>query len=168
MMTGADVVKIVSLFEDAGIAFRVDGGWGIDALVGEPTRPHDDLDLVIDRQQNEDAIALLANQGFSMHVDQRPVSFILRAADDRRVDIHPVRFDTDGAGWQALPDGSEFSYTPEGLTGTGTIAGHTVRCLTAELQVACHLGYEPDGSDIHDMRLLRNRFGVSLPSLYNR
>jgi len=166
-MSAGDIVEAVGWLEGAGITVWIDGGWGIDALIGEQTRPHDDLDVVIDIEQVEDSIASLAAHGFVMHLDQRPTSFIMRDEDDRRVDFHPVRFDADGGGWQAQPDGSEFYYPPDALSGTGTIGGHPVRCLSAGFQVTCHLPYEPDANDFHDMRLLRDRLGVRLPSPYD-
>lgn len=166
MMHTHDVSDVIALLEHAGIAVWIDGGWGIDALIGEQTRPHDDLDIVIDRVRIEAAIIALSAHGFQLDFDQRPVSFVMRDERDRRVDFHPVRFDADGAGWQALPGGSEFRYAPEGLSGTGTIAGRHVRCLTAEFQVICHLGYEPDAGDFHDMYMLRDRLGITLPSPY--
>jgi lincosamide nucleotidyltransferase A/C/D/E len=168
MMSAADVIDVIALLSDARIAVWVDGGWGIDALIGEQTRPHDDLDLVIDRGRNDDVIAALATYEFLLHLDQRPVSFVMRDARDRRIDFHPVRFDSDGGGWQAQPDGSEFRYSHDGLSGTGTIAGQAVRCLTAEFQVVCHYGYLPDTNDFHDMGLLRDRFGIRLLSPYDQ
>jgi lincosamide nucleotidyltransferase A/C/D/E len=167
-MTGNDVLDVIGWLETAGITVWIDGGWGVDALVGEQTRSHDDLDIVIDRKRNDDAIEILKLHGFRLHHDGRPVSFIVRDEHDRRVDFHPVRFDAKGAGWQALPDGSEFRYSPEGLAGSGTIAGQCVRCITAELQVVSHLGYEPDADDFHDMHVLRDRLDVALPSPYDR
>jgi lincosamide nucleotidyltransferase A/C/D/E len=168
VMTDNDVLDVISWLEEAGITVWIDGGWGIDALISEQTRPHDDLDIVIDRERNDDSIAVLASHGFLVHHDGRPVSVIMRDEHDRRVDFHPVRFDADGAGWQALPDGSEFRYSPEGLAGTGMVDNQPVRCITAELQVISHLGYEPDADDFHDMRLLHDRLGVTLPSPYDR
>jgi hypothetical protein len=41
-----------------------------------------------------------------------------------------------------------------------------VRCLTPELQVRHHLGYEPDADDHHDMQRLAERFGLDLPPPY--
>ena len=39
-------------------------------------------------------------------------------------------------------------------------------CISAEEQVRCHLGYEPDDKDFHDMRLLRDRLGITLSESY--
>jgi lincosamide nucleotidyltransferase A/C/D/E len=36
--------------EKLGIEIWVDGGWGVDALLGEQTRPHKDLDIAIQQK----------------------------------------------------------------------------------------------------------------------
>lgn len=38
--------------------------------------------------------------------------------------------------------------------------GRGIRCLTAEVQVLCHQGYELDADDVHDLEALREAFGV--------
>jgi lincosamide nucleotidyltransferase A/C/D/E len=57
MMSAADVEYCLDVWERAGITVWLDGGWGVDALVGRPTREHDDLDI---------AIALASESRFSM------------------------------------------------------------------------------------------------------
>lgn len=47
MMHAQDVIDIVTRLDAANIAVWLDGGWGVDALIGKQTRPHDDLDVVI-------------------------------------------------------------------------------------------------------------------------
>ena len=94
-MTGNDVIEVVVWLNAADITLWIDGGWGIDALVGEQTRPHDDLDIVINLERNTDAIATLSCHDFLLHHDGRPVSFIMRDEHDRQVDFHPVRFDAE-------------------------------------------------------------------------
>jgi hypothetical protein len=37
----------------AGVEWWVDGGWGVDALLGGETRLHDDLDVVVRREEIE-------------------------------------------------------------------------------------------------------------------
>ena len=104
--------------------------------------------------------------GFVLTVDELPTRCVLRDAGNRRIDIHPVTFDREGGGFQKQPNGSSFRYPPEGLAGSGTIAGRIVRCLSPELQLRCHLAYEPDDDDRHDMRLLCERFGLAVPDVY--
>jgi hypothetical protein len=40
------------------------------------------------------------------------------------------------------PNGMTFRYPPEGFV-SDRIAGRPVRCISAAVQVLCHLGYEP-------------------------
>ena len=47
--------------------------------------------------------------------------------------------------------------------GTGSVAGRRVRCLTPEVQVLVHAGYELTDKDFRELYLLRERFGVELP-----
>lgn len=84
----------------------VDGGWGVDALVGQQTRPHDDLDLVIELADSDRAAAALSELGYTLYEDARPTKFVLRDERDRRVDFHTVTFDAEGGGVQVLQDGS--------------------------------------------------------------
>jgi lincosamide nucleotidyltransferase A/C/D/E len=46
-MTVADVDWYLDLFDRLGIGVWIDGGWGVDALLGEETRPHQDLDIIV-------------------------------------------------------------------------------------------------------------------------
>ena len=46
-MTAERVLQILDTLRSAGVTATVDGGWGVDALVGRETRPHEDLDLVV-------------------------------------------------------------------------------------------------------------------------
>ncbi|WP_237283485.1 nucleotidyltransferase domain-containing protein [Streptomyces alfalfae] len=45
-MTGDDVLFVLTLLRRAKLDVWSGGGWGIDALVGEQTRDHRDLDLM--------------------------------------------------------------------------------------------------------------------------
>ena len=167
MMRSTDVLAILDCLTAASAAVWLDGGWGVDALAGEQTREHDDLDLVIAAEQLPTALVALGALGFTVATDELPTRLVARDPADRRIDFHPVTWDS-GGGHQALPDGRTFRYPPEGFTGRGVVAGRPVACLTAEVQARCHLGYPPDETDYHDMRLLRDRCGVVLPPPYDR
>jgi lincosamide nucleotidyltransferase A/C/D/E len=168
MMTAADTLEILDSLDAAGIPAWLDGGWDVDALVGEQTRPHDDLDLVIALADANAAQAALAALGFVVSADERPTRFVTSDDRDRRVDFHTVVFDEEGGGTQHLRDGTAWRYPPDGFAGQGRIAARIVPCLTAEVQMLCHLGYEPDATDRHDMRLLADRLGLPLPTPYAR
>jgi Aminoglycoside-2''-adenylyltransferase len=46
-MTAKDAIKLYKLFDQHGIKVWIDGGWGVDALLGHQTRKHDDLDIAL-------------------------------------------------------------------------------------------------------------------------
>jgi lincosamide nucleotidyltransferase A/C/D/E len=166
MMGPAEVIEVLDVLGAAEIPVWVDGGWGIDALVGEQTRAHEDLDLVVARAHCARAQDALAPLGFA-HAPEiepgLPARLVLRAGDHRGVDLHPVLFDAAGNGWQELPGGGWGLYPAEGLDAHGEIAGLPVPCLSPELQLRHHLGYALDGKDRHDLEVLGGRYALALP-----
>lgn len=154
-MEAAEVIAVLDLLADAGVACWLDGGWGVDALVGRQTRPHEDLDLVIAVADVAPAIDALQKVGFAVDEDLRPVSFTMCTEDGRKVDFHPVTWDQTGSGIQAQPNNSSWTYPVEGFRGVGQVAGHPVRCLTADVQILCHAGYQLDAGDLRDLEVLR-------------
>ena len=168
MMNAAGVFSIVATLQQAGVRVWLDGGWGVDALVGEQTREHDDLDCVIALVDAPTAQDTLATLGFAVTLDELPTRFVVRDRIDRRVDFHTVTFDATGGATQLLQDGTVAPFPPQGFTGFGHVAGVRVACLTAAVQFIHHLGYDPDEKDHHDMGLLADRFGIDLPAAYQR
>jgi lincosamide nucleotidyltransferase A/C/D/E len=61
------------LLGDAHVKAYVGGGWGVDALLGEQTRPHRDLDISFDANDELRLVDALDRAGFSLTDDQRPV-----------------------------------------------------------------------------------------------
>jgi lincosamide nucleotidyltransferase A/C/D/E len=153
----------------------VDGGWGIDALLREETRPHRDLDLAVAREQVADcylrgdleqartALAALAFEHDENVDPGLPARLVLRDPRGRQVDFHPLLFDSDGNGWQELGGGRWGLYPADGLAGEGAIAGRRVRCLTPALHHRFLLGLSWDDDDVRDLRFLGERFGLPLP-----
>lgn len=161
------MLDIIDALQTSRMRVWLDGGWGVDALLGEQTRTHEDVDLVVELAALREVIATLGRMRFALAEDGGPTRVVLRATDDRQVDLHPVRFDEGGTGWQvaAGPDGSDCAYPPWGF-GEGHILGRMVPCLTAELQLRHHCGYEPREHDRADMAQLAVRFGLTLPAVY--
>ncbi len=165
-MDADDVVLVLDRLEQSQITHWLDGGWGVDALLGSETRSHEDLDIVIARSDCSGAEAALAEPGFSRDPSAEPglpARLVLRAADGRRVDLHPIVVDAEGNGWQELGSGAWGAYPADGLTGEGLVGGRSVRCVTPELQLRHHLGYPPAEDDRRDLRLLAEAFGLALP-----
>jgi lincosamide nucleotidyltransferase A/C/D/E len=63
-MTADDVLSVLAVLRNADVDIRIGGGWGIDALVGEQTRRHRDLDLMHRKNQETAVVAALADAGF--------------------------------------------------------------------------------------------------------
>ena len=168
MMTDKDVIEVTGRLEEAGLNFWLDGGWGVDALLGEQTRDHSDLDIVVELLRIDKVIATLATLGFAINLDDRPTRLVVADARDRRIDLHPITLDAEGNGAQAGagPNGGDAIYPAAGLTGEGSVGSRRVTCLTADLQLMHHRGYEPKENDHHDVRALCERFGLPLPPRY--
>ncbi len=168
MMRAEDAVEIIDALESADVDVWIYGGWGVDALLEEQTRSHDDLDVLIRTDDIDKAIRVTHELGFSMMTDELPQGFVVRDSLDRRIDFHPVRFRGDGSAVQEMTDGGCWVFSTRGMLGTGLIDGRTIRCLTPEEealrateQPGC-AGYEPRAIDWQQMRLLRDRFGITL------
>jgi lincosamide nucleotidyltransferase A/C/D/E len=165
--TASDVVELLEALDAAGVEAWLDGGWGVDALLGEQTRSHQDVDLVVRVDDVPTMRSALGRLGFELIEGVPDSNFVLRDRRDREVDVHPVRFDAAGNGIYLMENGENWTYPAQGFTGHGRIDGREVRCLTPDVQMAGHAGgYEPGESDFHDMRLLHERFGTTLQGPY--
>src|SRR6266849_2348420 len=100
-------------------------------------KDQDVVDVVVAVDDVPQLVVTLANLGYAeiRTWPDSPEGFVLRAADDRRVDVHSVRFDDKGDGVQKIEGGRDWPYPARGFTGTGAIRGRSVRCLTPEVQV---------------------------------
>ena len=165
-MTADDVLAVLDVLEASGVEYRVDGGWGVDALVGRETRAHEDLDVVVARSDVARVEASLAPLGFTHDATADPglpARYVLRAPDGREVDLHVVVYDDAGDGWQELGGGAWGRYAADGLRGEGAIGGRRVACVGADLQLSHHAGYPPDAADRHDVLLLAALLGREVP-----
>lgn len=168
VMTADDVIEVVRFLESHGISVWLDGGWGVDALLGEQRRSHKDLDLVMSLQDTDAAMRLLNEHGFALVQGGAPKSFVLEDPRGRSLDIHPVRFDDGGDGVYRLDNDEDWIYPAAGFPGSGVVAGQPVRCLTPSVQMLCHTGYEFGDKDIAEVLALHDRFGVDVPEAYRR
>jgi lincosamide nucleotidyltransferase A/C/D/E len=138
-------VGILEALQAGKVRCWVTGGWGVDALIGRPSRKHRDLDLVVDERDLQAAIDRLGGLGYSewyRSVEEELMGsrIVLQDSDlaGLVIDLHPV----------ALPD--------DRLTfATGTLDGRTVPCMSLQWQLSAHEGYRSRGHDRSDFALLR-------------
>ncbi len=136
----------------------------MDALLGYQSRPHRDLDIVIEFDEVPRLRALLEAKGFLdvPRPDSRPINFVMGDAAGHLIDIHTFTRDRINHPEQGL------DYPVESLNGIGTILGYPVRCIDVANMVNFHTGYPLDENDYHDVRALCERFGLEMPTEYAR
>jgi lincosamide nucleotidyltransferase A/C/D/E len=165
MMSETDAVDLLKAIEDSGIGIWIDGGWGIDALVGCRTRPHNDINIFIDKKDRPAFIERLALRGYREIGREFTTEShsVWRDSSGHEIDLHLFEF----FGVDTLSYDNE-TYPASVLSGKGQIGGIPVRCMTAEAQVLFHQGYEHKEKDIHDVLLLCKTFGFPVPAEYEK
>jgi hypothetical protein len=168
-VTGAEVVELVELLEAAHVAVWVDGGWGVDALLGEQTRDHADLDIAIPTRHLARTREVLADASFVLVRDDGPYNVVLGDDAGRLIDVHSFDDTTTVVG----PDGIErhgpigLDYEAGGFSGQGLIDGRPVKCMSAAFQMRSHTGYQLHDTDWHDVSNLHRHFGLPIPAEYD-
>jgi lincosamide nucleotidyltransferase A/C/D/E len=164
-MSADAVVDLLRRLENAAIDVWLDGGWAVDAALGEQTRSHKDLDIIVRVSDLPALQQVLGSRGFRMQDGGNESNFVLADGRGLEVDVHAVVFDGAGNGVYRMQNGADWLFPAGGFSGRGTIQGIPVRCLSPEAQVLCHAdGYVPTEKDVRDMELLRARVGVELPA----
>ena len=166
-MTASALLELLQLFDLASIPVWLDGGWGVDALLGEQTRPHKDVDIILCVADVPRLQKIMERRGFAVKEGAPPNSFVLADGLCLEVDVHAVVFDEVGNGVYRMQNGENWVFPAEGFGGQGVIAGRSVPCLSPATQVLCHAhGYRPTEKDRRDMLLLHKRFAVELPQAF--
>lgn len=168
-MTADAAIDLLRRLEENGIEAWLDGGWAVDAALGEQTRPHKDLDVILRVSDVPELRRILGGVGFRTQDGGTESNFVLEDGAGREVDVHAIVFDEEGNGVYRMSNGSDWVFPAAGFGGRGEIRGFAVRCLTPDVQVLCHAhGYLPTEKDVRDMELLQARFGVELPAQLRR
>lgn len=167
-MKSADVINLYKLFERENIKVWLDGGWGVDALLQKETRPHGDLDIVIQKKDVPKMLEILKTRSYKQIKleEARPHNFVL-GDGTKEIDVHVIELDEEANGIYGPVENGD-KYPAQALTGKGIIDDVSVNCLSPEYQVVSHTGYEIDEKDIADVMALHDKFGVPLPEEYKR
>lgn len=146
------VLKISSLGADVWL----DGGWGVDALLMNETRPHDDVDIVVQQRHLQSVTKVLDALGFFSVTtdDAKSWNFVLSDDKGQKVDFHVIVFDAHGNGIYGPPQFGKF-YPANAFSGRGMVANTPVKCVSAAFQIAGRAGYNLRDKDLHDLRMLR-------------
>ena len=163
MVSKTDAIEIITYAEENEINIWIDGGWGVDALLEEETRVHNDIDLFVEESNSNKFIEILKEKGFAEVTEAYTTTShtVWRDAKGRIIDLHIFEFNEQG---NLVFEGE--TYSGDVFSGIGKISNKVVKCISAENQVLFHLGYEHDENDVHDVRLLCERFNIPIPNEY--
>ena len=161
--TGAAVLGVLDLLRGGDIDVWVDGGWGVDALLGHQTRSHNDLDIAVRLQDRARYDEAMAGAGFRNVRDDGPYNTVVRDDTGCEVDAHFVDLDETYVDERGVEVYRGIAYEAGSLRGRGIVLGYPVRCVTPEALVRYHTGYEPDDDDYRDVAALCRRFKLPLP-----
>jgi lincosamide nucleotidyltransferase A/C/D/E len=168
-MNSADVIQLYTALEKLGVEIWIDGGWGVDALLGEQTRSHKDLDIAIEQKDILMLRQFLQTRGYRdiKLEDAKSWNFVLGDENSKEIDVHVIVLDDMGNGLYGPPEKGAM-YPAASLTGTGVVEDRTVRCISPEWMVKFHSGYQLKEKDFRDVSALCKKFGIDLPAAYEQ
>jgi hypothetical protein len=168
------VGDVMDALKRGGVQSWVMGGWATDAVVGEQTRDHMDLDIVFEAEGDAEQRALDALGGLGFKFVRREAipgwlsaRIVLSDDDGHLVDLHPASFSEDPVEARTA-DGRTVTLGRAEAFATGTVAGRPIPCLSARLQLAVHRGYEIREIDRQDVSHLSAATGLALPPEYEQ
>ncbi|MBE2237185.1 MAG: amino acid transporter [Caldilineaceae bacterium] len=164
-MNATTVLQTLDLLTAAGVQVWLDGGWGVDALLGRITRPHDDLDLILAFDDLARAREVLLRHGFAVE-EEEPGRAVLVHAAYGRIDLHPTTFDACGNAVQVQPAESRVVYPRDGFV-SGCILGRAAPCIAADVQLFARLGHDLSEKHRRDAVALCSSFALQLPDEWN-
>ncbi len=160
MVNKLDAIEILSMFRTDGIDIFIDGGWGVDALIGFESRPHNDIDIFIEKQYKERTIKMLKDNGYSETIMEYTTldHTIWQDGNARIIDLHIFSHNYND---DLIFEGE--SFPKEVFSGKGRVNNIEVDCITPEWQVRFHSGYQLDDNDVKDVLLLCDKFNIAVP-----
>jgi lincosamide nucleotidyltransferase A/C/D/E len=167
--TLADVLAVLDLAESVGVRLWIDGGWGVDALLGRQTRDHGDLDVAVEVGDLHPLLAALRDDGYAAVGEAGATRWNFLVAHPRGavVDLHVLALDEHGNGVLGPAEAGNV-YPAESLAGRGRLGGRDVACIAAQWAVRFRDAYDGDADDRADVHSLCDRFGLTVPEQYRK
>ena len=158
-MKATDVTDIYSTLEAAGVDVWIDGGWCVDALLQEVSRQHSDLDVAVERSNDEMLKTALGERGFRLRDEAGSTdwNYKLENSEGLVIDVHVFAYDLQGHNVYGI------KYPHGALSGVGVLAVTKVRCVNAAWMLKFKTGYPPASKDVADVRRLAAAFNLAIP-----
>ena len=98
MVNKTDAIEIITWAEENGISIWIDGGWGVDALLKEETREHNDIDLFVEEINGKKFINILKEKGFAEITESYTTAShtVWKDTKGRIIDLHIFKFNEQG------------------------------------------------------------------------
>jgi lincosamide nucleotidyltransferase A/C/D/E len=96
-----DLFFILNHLELHYINYWVEGGWGVDIIIGKQHCTHRDIDIDFDGAYEKGLIESLIMKGYQITSDLRPTRIELNHPLHGYLDLHPLRIGSDGTIKQA-------------------------------------------------------------------
>lgn len=148
-----NLMAVLDLLDSMGMRYWVDGGWGVDILVGSQNRSHRDVDIDFDGAYTERLLSKLKDAGYRVTADWGPIRVELRHPDRGYIDVHPLTMAEDGSAVQAGLFGKSYQFEAAWFT-SAVFEGRTIPCISVDAQRLFHTGYRLRKVDKIDMEYL--------------
>ena len=90
MVNITDVKQILQFAIDAEIKVFLDGGWGVDALLGYQSRAHNDIDIFVEKKDYQNFIEMMkANDFYEIKMEYTTLNHtVWEDLKNRIIDLH--------------------------------------------------------------------------------
>lgn len=148
-----NLMEVLNLLDGLKIKYWIDGGWGIDILLGKQNRVHRDIDVDFDGKFTDVLLDALNVKGYTIVTDWRPARIELYHPELGYIDIHPLIISEDGSAKQAGLNDDWYEFKEEWFS-SALFEERTIPCISAEAQKLFHSGYELREVDKIDLKNL--------------
>lgn len=151
--TKENLMDVLDLLDRLNIKYWIDGGWGVDILLGKQNRVHRDIDVNFDGKYSDLLLEVLEKRGYAITTDWRPARIELYHPELGYLDIHPFVLNGNGTAKQADLNGGWYSFE-ETYFSEAAFEGRIISCMSVQAQRLFHSGYEQREVDVIDMKNL--------------
>ena len=93
IVTKENLIEVLDLLDSMEMKYWIDGGWGVDILLGRQNREHRDIDVDFDGEFTKALLYKLKEKGYEIVVDWSPSRIELYHPGLGYIDIHPLILD---------------------------------------------------------------------------